>query len=229
MIALCENYAAPREKRALLLEYAAVTKSKRDWWQTPEFRLAIPPSFKAYLGLEATAESLNNYKAEFVPGLLQTEGYVWTIHERSHERLPSDEIDRIVAVRMTRQEALHRVEAPLQFAAIINEAVLYRQVGGPDVMRAQVQHLCEMAMQPGVRIQVVPFKAGAHAGVNGSFMLLRFEDAQPIVYLENLGGASVMRKPKSVDQYERAFTDLQILALGERDSLGMMKEAIKEH
>ncbi|WP_432091902.1 helix-turn-helix domain-containing protein [Streptomyces sp. NRRL F-5630] len=229
VMALCEIYQADPEKRALLLGYAAVTKSKKDWWQSPEYRPAIAPSFKAYLGLEATAEALHNYEAEFVPGLLQTENYVRAIHQRAHEGLPHDEIDRLVAVRMTRQAALDRKLAPLKFAAIINESVLYRQVGGPSVMRPQIEHLIEMAEHPAVRIQVVPFKAGAHAGMNGSFTLLRFEDAQPIVYLENLGGASVTRRRTDVTVYEEAFTDLQILAVGPQDSLGMIRKAIKEH
>ncbi|MFE7670845.1 helix-turn-helix domain-containing protein [Streptomyces albidoflavus] len=228
VMALCEIYKAPPEIRELLLGYAAVTKTKRDWWQSPQYRPAISPTFKAYLGLEATAEALHNYEGEFVPGLLQAEGYVRAIYQRAHEGLPADEIDRMVGVRMTRQEALHRADKPLKFAAIVNEAVLYRRVGGSAVMRAQIEHLVEMASQPTVRVQVVPFKAGAHAGMNGAFTLLRFEDASPIVYLENLGGATVVRRRADVAQYEEAFTDLQILAVGPQESLGMIKEAIKE-
>ncbi|KDR62842.1 helix-turn-helix domain-containing protein [Streptomyces wadayamensis] len=228
VMALCEIYGARPEVRELLIGYAAVTKTRKDWWQSPEYRPAISPTFKAYLGLEATAEALHNYEGEYVPGLLQTEGYVRAIQEMAPEALPADEIDRLVAVRMTRQEAMHRADRPLKFAAIINEAVLRRQVGGPAVMRAQVEHLAEMASHPAVRVQVVPFKAGVHAGMNGAFTLLRFEDASPIVYLENLGGASVMRRRADVVQYEEAFTDLQILAVGPQESLGMIKEAIKE-
>lgn len=229
VMALCEIYKAPPEIRELLLGYAAVTKTKRDWWQSPKYRPAISPTFKAYLGLEATAEALHTYQGEFVPGLLQTEDYVRAIiHELRTEGLPADEVARLVAVRMTRQDVLGRPEQPLKFAAIVNESVLRRQVGGAAVMRGQIEHLIEMASQPTVRVQVVPFKAGAHAGMDGAFSLLRFEDASPIVYLENLGGASVVRRRGDVAQYEEAFTDLQILAVGPQESLGMIKEAIKE-
>ncbi|MFF3734817.1 helix-turn-helix domain-containing protein [Streptomyces sp. NPDC002476] len=229
VMALCEIYRASPEKRALLLGYAAVTKTKKDWWQSPEYRPAIEPTFKAYLGLEATAAALHKYEGEFVPGLLQTGDYVRTIHRRAHERLSADEIDRLVDVRMTRQEALHRESAPLKFAAVINEAVLHRRVGGPAVMRAQIEHLVAVAELPSVRVQVIPFKAGAHPGMNGAFTLLRFDDAQSIVYLENLGGASVTRRRADVCLYEEAFNDLQILAVGPEESLGMIREAIKEH
>lgn len=228
VMALCEIYKAPPEIRELLLGYAAVTKTKRDWWQSPQYRPAISPTFKAYLGLEATAEALHSYQSEFVPGLLQTEDYVRAVHQLSRETLPDDEIDRRVAVRMTRQDALRRTKQPLKFAAIVNESVLRRHIGGPAVMRAQIEHLIEMASQPAVRVQVVPFKAGAHAGMDGAFTLLRFEDSPPIVYLENLGSASVVRRRPDVVQYEEAFTDLQILAVGPQESLGMIKEAIKE-
>ncbi|MGW4454800.1 helix-turn-helix domain-containing protein [Streptomyces albidoflavus] len=228
VMALCEIYKAPPEIRELLLGYAAVTKTKKDWWQSPEYRPAISPTFKAYLGLEATAEALQTYQNEFVPGLLQAEGYARAVHQLSSDVLPGDEIDRMVDVRMTRQEAMRRPSQPLKFAAIINESVLRRQVGGPAVMRAQIEHLVEMASRPTVRVQVVPFKAGIHAGMDGAFTLLKFEDAPPIVYLENLVGASVMRRRPDVAQYEEAFTDLQILAVGPQESLDMIKEAIKE-
>ncbi|MFB6905957.1 helix-turn-helix domain-containing protein [Streptomyces sp. P11-1] len=229
VMALCEIYGADAETRATLVGYAAVTKTKKDWWQSPEYRPAIAPSFKAYLALEATAEALHDYQAEFVPGLLQTEEYVRAIHQRAHEGLPPDEIDRVVAVRMTRQEALQRDTRPLKSASIINEAVLYRAVGGAPVMRAQLEHLAEMVSHPSVTLQVVPFKAGAHAGMNGAFTLLRLPDAQPIVYLENLDGASVTRRRGNVAAYEEAFTDLQILAVGKQESLSLISKAIKEH
>lgn len=128
---------------------------------------------------------------------------------------------------MTRQDVLRRPEQPLRFAAIVNESVLRRQVGGSAVMRGQIEHLIEMASQSAVRVQVVPFKL-APRGDGRRFTLLRYEDASPIVYLENLGGASVVRRRADVAQYEEAFTDLQILAVGPQESLGMIKEAIKE-
>ncbi|MEU0701580.1 DUF5753 domain-containing protein [Streptomyces bacillaris] len=114
---------------------------------------------------------------------------------------------------------------PSASAILVNEAVLYRAVGGAPVMRAQLEHLAEMVSHPSVTLQVVPFKAGAHAGMNGAFTLLRLPDAQPIVYLENLDGASVTRRPGNVAAYEEAFTDLQILAVGKQESLRSAKRS----
>ncbi|MEU6059394.1 DUF5753 domain-containing protein [Streptomyces sp. NPDC047097] len=165
-----------------------------------------------------------------MPGLLQTEAYVKVIHRRAREVLNGEEIDRIVEVRMTRQEAVTRSASPLKFSAIINEAVLRRPVGGVEVMRAQLQHIAEVAALRSVRVQVLPFRAGVHTAMNGAFALLRFREGghKPIIYLENLTGALVHRREEDVERYEDAFTDLQSLAPGAEESLGIIKEAIKE-
>ncbi|MDX3851804.1 helix-turn-helix transcriptional regulator [Streptomyces sp. AK02-01A] len=231
IMALCQIFEADPETTELLKGYAAVTKTKRDWWQSKEYRPVISPSFKAFLGLEATASGLQDYESEFVPGLLQTEAYVRVIHQRAHQGLSDEEIDRLVAVRMTRQEVLHR-ESPLKLTAIINEAVLYRQVGGSAIMRAQLAHIAEVSAAPNVRVQVVPFELGAHAGMNGAFMILQFRDRvalKPIVYFENLADGWVTRREADVERYEESFTDLQALAPGPQESVSMIKKAMKEH
>lgn len=233
VIALCEVYGTDRDTSALLESYAKVTKTKKDWWQVPEYRQAIPPGFKAYLGLEATASALHNYESEFVPGLLQTEEYVRAIHQRAHQGLSVEEIDRVVAVRMTRQESLRREESPLRFEAVINEAVLHRQVGDSAVTRAQLAHIAELAFSlSNVRVQVVPYRVGAHPGMNGAFTILQFHDRDaltPIVYLENLADEWVTRREDRVSAHEQAFTGLQALAPGPQESLSLIKKAIKEH
>ncbi|MFE3881904.1 helix-turn-helix domain-containing protein [Streptomyces lydicus] len=231
VIALCQIYEATPEKQRTLTGYATVTKTKKDWWQSPDVRDVIPPGFKAYLGLEATAEKLENYESEYVPGLLQTEAYIRAIHQRAHTGLPVEQIDRLVAVRMTRQEALRRKVKPLEFTAIINEAVLRRVIGSPEVMREKLRHIADLASSnPHVKIQVVPFEIGAHPGMNGPFTVLKFgmPSLKPIVYLENLGGAGVSRREDDVKKYEEAFSDLQALAPGYQESLSMVNTASKE-
>ncbi|MGP3989144.1 helix-turn-helix domain-containing protein [Streptomyces sp. 3N207] len=232
VIALCEIYGASKEKRAVLQGYAAVTKTRRDWWQSAAYRPVIPPGFKAYLGLEATANVVQNYASEFVPGLLQTEAYVRVIYDHAHHGLTEGELDSLVDVRMTRQEALLREKSPLRLTAIINEAVLHRAVGGSTVMRDQLSHIADMASRPNVRVQVLPFSLGLHPGMNGPFVVLQFSDRtalRPIVYLENLSDAWVCRREGDVERYEEAFTDLQAMAPGPHESLKLIKEAVKEH
>ena len=233
VMALCEIYGVDLETRAVLLSYAAVTKTKRDWWLRPEFSPVISPGFKAFLSLEATATTLQNYEAEFVPGLLQTEAYVRAIYRGAPVGLTSEEIDRLVAIRTTRQEVLRRPDSPLRYTAIINEAVLRRSVGEPPVMRDQLAHMVEVAeSQSNVRVQVVPFRAGVHPGMNGSFVILQFPEKlglKPMVYLDHLADAWVKRSDSDVDRYAVASSELQALASGPQESLSMIKEAIKEH
>jgi transcriptional regulator with XRE-family HTH domain len=232
-VALCTMYKADEETTARLRGYAAVTKTKRDWWATPNYRPVIRPGFKAFLDLEATATALQNYEAEFVPGLLQTEGYIRAIYESANRGMPPEDIDRTVAIRTLRQEVLDREDAPLKFTAIINEAVLHRHIGEPPVMRDQLAHIMELAQsRPNVRVQVVPFRAGHHPGMGGSFFVFQFPDRlglKPLVYLENLADALVKRSDAEVERYADAFSELQSVALGPKDSLSMIKEAIEEH
>lgn len=232
-VALCSMYDADPQTTARLRGYAAVTKTKRDWWAQPEYRPVIPPGFKAFLDLEATATTVQTYQAEFVPGLLQTEAYIRAIYESAHAALSAEDVDRSVAIRTTRQEALRRADSPLKYMTIINEAVLRRHVGEPPVMRDQLTHIVETAeSRPNVRVQVVPFRAGVHPGMNGSLVVFQFPDRlslKPMVYLENLSDAVVKRSDSEVERYADAFSELQAVALGPKESLGMIKEAIEEH
>ncbi|MEU3461441.1 helix-turn-helix transcriptional regulator [Streptomyces sp. NPDC006733] len=233
VVALCDIYDADAETRARLHGYSVVTRTKRDWWLTREYRPVIAPGFKAFLDLEATATAVQTYQSEFVPGLLQTEAYVRATHQRSLMELSAEDVDRMTAVRTTRQEILARPNSPLKYLAIINEAVLLRNVGGASVMRDQLTHIVHMVeSRPNVRVQVAPFRSGAHPGMNGAFVVFQFPEKlalKPMVYLENLGDAWVKRSDSDVEQYADAFSELQSLASGPQESLSMIKEAIKEH
>ncbi|MGW2587477.1 helix-turn-helix domain-containing protein [Streptomyces virginiae] len=229
--ALCALYAVPPEKAAELGGYATVTKTKKDWWQRQDVRDVIQPGFKAYLGLEAIADRLISYESEYVPGLLQTKEYVRAIMGRANEGQPADQLDLKIAVRITRQEVLRRQASPPEFTAIINEAVLRRRVGGRDVMRAQLAYIAAVAeSMPHVKVQVIPFELGAHPGMNGSFTFMQFrQPLKSIVYMESLAGAGVSRRDQDVRKYEAAVRDLQAIAPGYEDSLGMIRNACKEY
>jgi hypothetical protein len=233
VVKLCEMYGTAAEMTQKLKGYAEVTKTKKDWWQSPEYQPGIAPGFSAYLGLEEAASAQLAYENEFIPGLLQTEGYTRALHRRAHRQLSEDDVNREVAIRMTRQKAIFRGKSPLKLAAIVGQGVLLHQVGGAQVMREQLEHLVQVASEhPNVRLQVLPFRMGAHPGMNGPFMILQFRDHEvlkPIVYQENLVGAWVLRKAGDVARYEEAFEELQATALSPVDSVRVIKAAIKEH
>ncbi|HSA50620.1 MAG TPA: helix-turn-helix transcriptional regulator [Yinghuangia sp.] len=231
VMALCAVYGADAETRSTLEGYAVVTKTRRDWWQSPKFRPVIRPSLKAFIGQEATAERLHTYQPEFVPGLLQCEPYVRAIHQATIMGLDEDDMDLLVTVRMTRQEVLRRPNSPLKLTAVVNEAVLRREVGGADVTRQQLGYMIDMARLPNVRLQVVPFKAGLHPAMNGQFTILTFRNdagLKPLLYMEKLADAWVLREDHTVARYHDAFDELQAVAASPRESLRMIDQAIKE-
>ncbi|MFE1959824.1 helix-turn-helix domain-containing protein [Streptomyces sp. NPDC059479] len=230
IMALCQIYATDEKTSEQLKEYAAVTKTKREWWQSTEFRPVIGPGPKAFLGLESSAAALHNYNSEYVPGLLQTPEYVRVLHRHSNADRSDEDIERMVELRMMRQNVLRRVP-PLKYAAVINEAVIRRHVGGPAVMRAQLAHIIEAASAPNIKVQVIPFTAGVYRAMNGPFTTLRFRDdstLKPIVYLEHLADHWVMRREADVELYEDAFNELQTLAPGPQESLDLIRKAMEE-
>lgn len=230
IMALCQVYGTDEVTSEQLKEYAAVTKTKREWWQSTEFRPVIGPGPKAFLGLESSASAVHSYNSEYVPGLLQTPEYVRVLHRHANRGRPDEEIERMVELRMTRQNVLRRVP-PLKFATVINEAVIRHHVGGPSVMRAQLAHIIEAASAPNIKIQVIPFTAGVYRAMNGPFTTLRFRDdstLKPIVYLEHLGDHWVMRREADVELYEDAFNELQTLAPGPQESLDLIKKVMEE-
>jgi transcriptional regulator with XRE-family HTH domain len=174
------------------------------WWH--HYGDILPPWFQSYLGLEAAASLIRTYEIQFVPGLLQTPEYARAVILLGHAGATADEIDRRVELRRQRQQVLDRIEPP-QLWAVIDEAVLRRPIGGPDVMRAQIEALIEAAKKPNVRLQIIPFHAGGHAAAGGPFAILRFPEPElpDVVYVEQLTSAIYLEKRDDVDHYAIAM------------------------
>ena len=122
----------------------------------------LPNPYEVYIGLEAGAGSIRNFEPSVVPGLLQTEDYARKTFGNGPVVLDPDGVERVVEVRLVRQEILTRDNRP-RLWAVIDEAVIRRAVGGTEVMRGQLGYLAESAQQRKTTIQVVPYRAGAHA------------------------------------------------------------------
>jgi hypothetical protein len=144
-----------------------------------------------------------------VPGLLQTEEYARHTFRNGPRELDRDDIERRVQVRMERHRVLAREDRP-RLWAVLDEAVIRRVVGGPKVMREQLQHLIDSAQQGKTTLQVVPFGAGAHAGTTGPFVILDLPEATDpaVVYVETLAGDIYLEAPADVDRYTLAFARL---------------------
>jgi transcriptional regulator with XRE-family HTH domain len=163
--------------------------NKPGWWQ--RFHDILPDWFSMHVSLEGAASLLRSYEPHFIPGLLQTEDYARGVLEAGAigQTRPED-IERHVALRMQRQDLLTREDAP-RIWAVMDETVLRRTIGGPEVMRAQIDKLLQATKLPHVTLQVIPYSSGPHPGTYGPFVLFRFAmpELPDMVYSEYLTGA----------------------------------------
>jgi transcriptional regulator with XRE-family HTH domain len=217
---LLDIYHVDAERREALLTLARQAK-ERGWWQS--YGSAIPQWFQVYVGLEAEASSVRVYEAELVHGLLQTADYYRAFLRAAPAAAGDDEADRKIEVRLARQERL-TADDPPEYWAVLNEAVIRRVVGGAHVMREQLDHIAEMAGLPHVNIQVLPFGAGVHPAMDGSFEILGFpEPGDPdVVYLENQAGSLYLEEQPEIDRYARMFSHLIAKALDPEESRRMI-------
>ena len=181
------------------------------WWR--HYGDLLPSWFRTYVDLEAAAALIRTYEGQFVPGLLQTDDYMRAVVRGAHLEDNSEEVGRRVRLRMARQTLLTR-EQPPRLWAVVDEAALRRPVGGKEVMRGQLERLLEASKLPNVTLQVLPFAAGAHAAMVGSFSILRFGDQElpDVVYLEHLTSASYLSKTDEVDRYLHGMASICVRA-----------------
>jgi transcriptional regulator with XRE-family HTH domain len=219
---LLDIYDVHGDRREHLLTLARQAK-ERGWWQS--YGPAIPDWFQVYVGLEAEASSVRVYESELVHGLLQTAGYYRAFLQAAPAAALDAEADRKIEVRLARQERLTG-EDPPDYWAVLNEAVIRRVTGGPAVMREQLRHIAEMAALPHVNVQVLPFAAGVHPAMDGSFEILGFpEPGDPdVVYLENQAGSLYLEEQPEIDRYARMFSHLMAKALDPDESRRMITQ-----
>jgi transcriptional regulator with XRE-family HTH domain len=200
----------------------------KDWWIN--FPTAVPDWLELYLGLEYGAARISSYDT-IIPGLLQTREYAEALVRAGGRRLTDDEIHTKIELRMTRQQILTRDEGAPQLWSVLDECALQRQVGGPEVMQAQLDHLSKMAERTNMEIQVLPNSVGAHAGIEGPFAILdypaEFEGDPGTVYVETRIRGIYYENPAEVTDFRRVFERLQTQALRpdeSREALAKIKE-----
>jgi transcriptional regulator with XRE-family HTH domain len=182
------------------------------WWHA--FSEVLPDWFEAYVGLEAAASVVRTYEVQFIPGLLQSPDYMRAIVS-SNRSLSGPEVAGRVELRTRRQNVLDREDEPLVLWAVLDEAALRRPVGGPEVMRRQVEFLIGQAARPNVTIQILPYSVGAHAAEGGAFTMLRYAepDLADVVYQEHLTSAQYIERPEDVEYFSRAMDRISVDAL----------------
>jgi transcriptional regulator with XRE-family HTH domain len=209
---LCDLYRVSAEERDRLLNLTRESK-RRSWWQ----QYGLPESVTTYIGLEDAAVSIQQYETSIVPPLLQTEDYAYALTSGTAPDASDEHVRQLVQARLTRQELLTS-EQPPDLWAVVDESALHRQVGGPAVMRSQLEALADRSRPKNVVVQVIPLEAGAHPGMDSAFTILHIEEVSDVVYVEGLIGNFYLQNPTDITRYRRAFDQLRAIALGPRES-----------
>jgi transcriptional regulator with XRE-family HTH domain len=220
---LLDAYAvADSQLRELLLVLAGSDDGagRHHWWHA--YRGVLPPTYRDFISLESQASAMRTLETSVVPGLLQTPEYAREVTRAAVGGLDEtdERLDTLVEVRLARQDVL-RGEPPLELSAVLDEAVLHREIGGPGVMARQLWQLVEAGRLPQVRLQVLPFTAGAHIGVTGPFVIFSFSRTSDldVVVLDHLTSSLYLERKEDLQAYTEAFTTLQSHALSPEESL----------
>ncbi|WP_344244197.1 helix-turn-helix transcriptional regulator [Actinocorallia libanotica] len=223
---MLEAYGVTGERCELLLTLCREAR-KRGWWN--RYSDSIPEWFHVYVGLEEEASEILTYESEAVPGLLQTEDYARALLLSGLRVPPVEELDRRIALRMKRQERQVSDDAPRTWA-VLNEAVLRRQVGGPSIMGEQLRHLVKMSRLNHMNIVVLPYDVGAHPAMDGPCTVLRFpEPFDPdVVYVQYRRGSIYLEDPLDVEEYVDLFDHLRSRALSPDESRALLLRVAEE-
>lgn len=184
------------------------------WWAP--FGDVLPNWFKTFVGLEGLAVSEFTYESLLLPGQLQTPEYAAALLV-GNLRVPPMEASQVVRARMARQRLADEID-PLRFRAVIEEYVLDRIIGGRQAMRAQLEHLLTQMRRDNVELHVMPVSASVHDGLDGDFLLLDFDEAQSIGYIEYPTGAIYVQDQDQVGAYTLSADRLCAAALSVSDS-----------
>lgn len=215
---MLEVYGVDDDERDALVQLAREAR-KKGWWH------AYNEVFTgAFVGLEADASFLHTHQALLIPGLLQTEAYTRAVIRAIRPDIGEADVDLRVRGRLSRQKLLTEEPSPPEYWAVLDQAVVERVVGGPEVMREQLKQLVELASLPHVTLQVVPFSAGAHAGMEAPFLILGFpEQADPdVVFVEYTTAGVYLEQPEDVHRYTLIFDHLRAAALKPDDTVELV-------
>ncbi len=214
---LCDLYEVTDPAERDRLAKLSTEGKQQGWWQPHEL------DFATYVGLEAEAKTLTEFRCTIIPGLLQTASYARAMHRIAVPKLTPERIEEFIDVRLTRQRLLlERRDPPLELITVIDEAMLQRVVGGPEVMAEQLDWLVESARRPNITIRVIPLELGAHPAMDSNFNFLEFNAAPSVVYVEGLVGWIYLERPQDLARYKEVFESLLAFSLDPQESIELM-------
>jgi len=200
---------------------------RKGWWSI--YDDVLPSGFDIYVGLEAEAQGLRSYETDLVHGLLQTTDYALAVLRELRPKDSQEQIARVVDLRMQRQRLLEQ-HPPLDLWLIQDEGAIRRNIGGPGVMRPQLDRLIQASRWPKVTLQVLAFEAGAHAGLVGPFSILEFPERtdSDVAYTESVGGMIYLEKDRDVRACAEAFDRMRAAALSPSASVELIQQVSRE-
>ncbi|MFE0423727.1 helix-turn-helix domain-containing protein [Streptomyces sp. NPDC058953] len=224
-LALLRLYGVGGEERVDEFIRLVEQSHRPDWWRS--FSDVLSDFFTPLVALEGAAERIRTYEPFYVPGLLQTPSYTHAVIKAGPGRLPARETERRVELRQERQRQLELPDAP-RLWAVIDESVLLRTVGGPAVMRAQLEHLLALMERPRVTLQIAPLDVSATIGIGTGVTFLRFalSDLKDAVYIEHLTDSTFSQKPAVVEEYRTMLDRLGACALTPVESARMLRRQL---
>ena len=213
---LCDFYGINDPAERELLVTLAKEGKQQGWWQTYELPHAT------FVGLEQEATSMKVYHSAVIPGLLQTGDYVRALHDASTPDVDPGVIEQRIEERMRRQELLDRDQPP-RIEIVLDEAALHRPIGGPAIMRRQLDRVLESVGRPSLDLQILPFEIGAHPALESDFIILEFADQSlNVVFVEGLIGPVYLERAHDVQRYLQVFERLRVMAASPQDSADLI-------
>ncbi|MEU6118086.1 helix-turn-helix transcriptional regulator [Streptomyces sp. NPDC047117] len=219
-------YGVDDQKKAEVAEL--LEAAKRDPWWRP-FTDVTPDWLQRLIGLEAAAEAIHLYETLYVPGLLQTRDYARAVVAAGTPTPSEDQISKRVQVRMRRQELLTD-GCPPRLLALLDQSVLLRHYGGPQVMLDQLRHLADLAMREAIDIRIMPLQnAKARVASHSAVTRLMFPQGvylRDMIYLEEINGARYLSRTTDVESHSTALSELCLAAASRKESMRLLEQAI---
>ncbi|MGW0667135.1 helix-turn-helix domain-containing protein [Streptomyces sp. NPDC002746] len=187
-----------------------------------------PDHFAEAAEAEARASTIKEYAPQLIPGLLQSEPYARAVFREYQPTAATSVIDELVSARLDRAQILADPTQPMLWV-VLDEAVLRRRVGGPEVMAGALRHVTELVQQRRIIVQVLPFSAGSHAAMGGGLKLMAFSDAPPLAYLDGLGSGQLLDDPSAVAAYGLTYDLVVASASSPAASLALIKSVAEDY
>ncbi|AYV25299.1 helix-turn-helix domain-containing protein [Streptomyces sp. CJ_13] len=223
---LCGLYGVTDPQVVDALMRMAAEADRQGWWVACG---EVP--YAVYIGLETEASSIRSYESLVIPGLLQTPAYARAVIEETIPLATVEQIATRLEVRLRRQHRAHHPARPFRLWVVLDESALRRVVGGPEIMREQLEFLNHLGAQPHITVQVLPHDVGAHPGVSGQFSILHFEAdvaGAATVYLERFTSDLYLEKRSDVRHFSAMYDHLQAQALNPDSTRRFISGAAEE-